>query len=57
MELEADRMQNLILLPSDVDTERQVVLEERRMRVDNQPASILSERLNFSTLFITLYFS
>ncbi|MBT4738887.1 MAG: insulinase family protein, partial [Rhodospirillaceae bacterium] len=40
MELEADRMRNLILSEEDVRVERDVVLEERRMRVDSRPASI-----------------
>ncbi|MSO98736.1 MAG: insulinase family protein [Rhodospirillaceae bacterium] len=46
MEIEADRMRNLVLAPKEVDTEREVIIEERRMRVDNQPASILDERLD-----------
>ena len=44
MELEADRMTNLILLEDDIDTERQVVLEERRSRIENDPGSRLSEQ-------------
>lgn len=35
--IEADRMQNLSFSKSDVDSERQVVLEERAMRLDNHP--------------------
>ena len=46
MEMEADRMINLRLLEeSDVLTERKVILEERRSRVDNNPSSILSEQM------------
>jgi zinc protease len=52
MELEADRMRNLILSEEDVRVERDVVVEERRMRVDSQPASILSERMN-AALWVT----
>lgn len=44
MQMEADRMVNLDLDPDQVDSERQVVLEERRMRVENNPAALLSER-------------
>ena len=44
MELEADRMTNLIISQENVDTERQVVLEERRSRTDNDPSSILFEQ-------------
>ncbi len=45
MEMEADRMVNLRLAEKDVVTERDVILEERRSRVDNSPASILSEQV------------
>ncbi len=45
MEMEADRMVNLRLLESDVDTERKVILEERRSRVENDPSNILSEQM------------
>lgn len=44
MEMEADRMANLRLDPEHVRTEREVILEERRMRVDNDPSSILQEQ-------------
>ncbi|MBM3489234.1 MAG: insulinase family protein [Alphaproteobacteria bacterium] len=43
MRLEADRMVNLRIEPAEVERERQVVLEERRMRTDNQPAAQLWE--------------
>ena len=45
MELEADRMANLRLLEKDVNTERKVVLEERRSRVENDPSTILNEQM------------
>ncbi len=45
MELEADRMRNLKLTPEIVATERKVILEERRSRIDNDPASLLYEQL------------
>ena len=45
MEMEADRMVNLRLLDKDVVTERKVILEERRSRVDNDPANILGEQM------------
>jgi zinc protease len=45
MELEADRMRNLRLTPKVVATERKVILEERRSRIDNDPASLLYEKL------------
>jgi len=43
LDMEADRMQNLTLPESEVGPERKVVLEERRMRTDNQPSAILHE--------------
>jgi zinc protease len=45
MEMEADRMANLRLAEEDVLTERKVILEERRSRVDNDPSSILNEQM------------
>lgn len=42
-ELEADRMRNLRLIGEEFDKERQVVLEERRMRTDDQPRSKIFE--------------
>lgn len=43
MEFEADRMTNLVLTDEVVTPERDVVLEERRMRTDNDPSQQLSE--------------
>jgi zinc protease len=51
MQLEADRMRNLVLTEDQVAPERQVVLEERRQRVDNDPAALLDERAN-ATLYL-----
>lgn len=45
MGLEADRMANLDLPDDNVRTELQVVLEERRMRTDNDPQSLLFEQM------------
>ena len=46
MRLEADRMTGLELDDKVVLPERKVVLEERRMRVDNKPAAVLDEELS-----------
>jgi len=46
MDIEADRMRNLILDEKEVLTEREVIIEERRMRVDNVPSALLGERLD-----------
>ena len=45
MRLEADRMTGLVLDDAAVLPERDVILEERRMRVDNDPAALLREQL------------
>ncbi|MGE0612493.1 MAG: M16 family metallopeptidase [Hyphomicrobiales bacterium] len=50
MKMESDRMANLKLDPDDVRTERKVILEERRSRVDNDPASNLVEQMK-ATLY------
>lgn len=41
MALEADRMTNLVLDAADVATERDVVLEERNQRIENNPGARL----------------
>ncbi len=43
MEFEADRMTNLVLTDEIVAPERDVVIEERRMRTDNDPGAQLGE--------------
>jgi zinc protease len=43
--LEADRMQNLILTRDAVLSERDVVMEERRLRYDDDPQSLVSEEV------------
>ena len=52
MEMEADRMVNLKLVEKEVLTERQVILEERRSRVENSPSAILDEQMN-ATLYLS----
>ena len=46
MEMESDRMKNLRLSESDILTERDVILEERNQRTDNNPRSLFSEQMN-----------
>ncbi len=46
MKMEADRMTNLVLAEDEVLRERDVVLEERSMRVDNNPSARLAEQIN-----------
>jgi zinc protease len=45
MSMEADRMANLRLDEKEVLTERKVILEERRSRVDNDPSALLQEQM------------
>lgn len=45
MELESDRMQNLNPLNDDFLRERQVILEERKMTIDNKPVALLGEQM------------
>src|SRR2546428_906368 len=45
VELDADRMQNLLLDPKDIDSERQVVLEERRTRTEDEPGGFLRQEV------------
>ncbi|PRY93563.1 zinc protease [Hasllibacter halocynthiae] len=44
MEMEADRMTDLALDAEDILTERDVVIEERRQRTDNDPGALFSEQ-------------
>ncbi len=45
LDLESDRMQNLILTEEDFQTERKVVMEERRLRIEDNPQAYLMEQL------------
>jgi len=45
MELEADRMINLAPTPENFAKERQVIIEERRMSIENRPGALLAEEM------------
>lgn len=45
VELEADRMRNLVLTEANFEPERKVVAEERRMRIEDNPIAYLYETL------------
>lgn len=49
MELEADRMANLVLTDEVAKPELQVVLEERSSRIDNDPSALLGEAMEATT--------
>lgn len=55
LELESDRMQNLMLREQDFQTERSVVMEERRLRTDDNPKSILAEQLDVAAFQLQPY--
>jgi zinc protease len=48
LDLEADRMRNLLLDPREVDAERKVVMEERRTRTEDNPMGALAEAFNLA---------
>jgi zinc protease len=50
LELEADRMQNLTMDPAEFGREIRVVMEERRLRTEDEPIALLME-----TLYATAY--
>lgn len=51
MELEADRIQNLRPSEDDALKEREVIIEERRSRTENNPQALLDEQLD-AALFL-----
>jgi len=46
MQMESDRMRDLVLDGTDILTERQVVLEERNQRTESDPGALFSEQRN-----------
>ncbi len=46
MEIEADRMQNLQIDAATLEIERNIILQERKMRIDNNPAMQFMEQAN-----------
>ena len=46
MRMEADRMVNIQLSEADIKTERNVILEERNQRTENDPGALFSEQKN-----------
>ena len=45
MRYEADRMENLLLLPEDIETEKGVILEERNQRTESNPNALAREQI------------
>jgi zinc protease len=53
--LESDRMQGLLLGEEDFKTERSVVMEERRLRTDDNPKAVLIEQLQAAAFQLQPY--
>lgn len=48
MAMESDRMKNIRLTPENIATERDVILEERNQRTENNPGALFNEQLSAS---------
>ncbi|KIN63182.1 Peptidase, M16 family protein [Sulfitobacter noctilucicola] len=46
MQMESDRMKNIRLTPENIRTERDVILEERNQRTDNNAGALFNEQMN-----------
>lgn len=46
MSMESDRMRNIRLTPENIETERDVIIEERNQRTENSPRALFSEQMN-----------
>ena len=55
MKMEADRMVNLKLTEEDIATERNVILEERNQRTENNPRALFSEQMNAAQFLNSRY--
>jgi zinc protease len=53
--LESDRMRNLLLREKDFQTEKMVVMEERRLRTEDNPQAFLAEQLEAAAFQIHPY--
>jgi len=55
IDLEEDRMRNLVLREKDFRTERKVVMEERRQRTEDNPQACLWERMEAAAFKVSPY--
>ncbi|AXI48255.1 peptidase M16 [Sulfitobacter sp. SK012] len=46
MSMEADRMKNIRLTPENIETERDVIIEERNQRTENDPGALFGEQMS-----------
>ena len=45
IEINADRMKNLVIIPEQFESERKVIMEERKLRIENSPHGKLRSRV------------
>ncbi|KJR40008.1 peptidase, M16 family [Candidatus Magnetoovum chiemensis] len=50
IEMEADRMVNLLLNPKEVEAEKKVIMEERRLRYEDDPQNLLFEKVTAAAM-------
>jgi zinc protease len=55
MQLEADRMSNLLVTKAEFSREIKVVMEERRLRTEDRPRALVAEALNAEAYFVHPY--
>ena len=55
LQLEADRMSNLLVTESEFSREIKVVMEERRLRTEDQPHALVAEALHAEAYFAHPY--
>ena len=55
LQLEADRMSNLLVTADEFSREIKVVMEERRLRTEDQPRALVAEALNAEAYFAHPY--
>jgi len=55
LQLEADRMSNLLVSAAEFSREIKVVMEERRLRTEDQPHALVAEALNAEAYFAHPY--
>ena len=55
LQLEADRMSNLLVTAEEFSREIKVVMEERRLRTEDQPRALVAEALNAEAYFAHPY--
>jgi zinc protease len=55
LDLESDRMANLAITKSNLEQERGIVMEERRLRIDNQVVGAMTEELSLAAFVRSPY--